>query len=159
MRADAADEAALIAHATALTIALEKLIPLWIDRSVRLRAGYDVARSPDVAAATEAAIAAAQAAEVNELRELLETDIDAQQRSPMAILRAAVRHPTGVLELAEVPHPRRDSFAEAEFPDDHFGLTPATWSDVHPDLHEPGLAWGAAKAFVHLARRKAEGQR
>ena len=27
-------------------------------------------------------------------------------------------------------------------------------TDVDPSLHEPGLAWGAAKAHTHLARRR-----
>jgi hypothetical protein len=38
-------------------------------------------------------------------------------------------------------------------------LGPATWSDVHPDLQEPGLAWGAWKAMVVLRRRRDEGRR
>ena len=31
--------------------------------------------------------------------------------------------------------------------------------DLDPALHEPGLRWGAAKAHVVLARRRAEGRR
>jgi hypothetical protein len=34
-----------------------------------------------------------------------------------------------------------------------------TLGDVRPDLTEPGIAWGAAKAHVVLARRRAEGRR
>ncbi len=39
------------------------------------------------------------------------------------------------------------------------GLAPASFADLHPDLHEPGLVWGAAKAHVVLARRRREGLR
>ena len=45
------------------------------------------------------------------------------------------------------------------FPDDVYDLAPATFDDVSPDLHDPGLRWGAAKAHVHLKRRRAAGQR
>ena len=31
--------------------------------------------------------------------------------------------------------------------------------DFYASLHEPGLVWGAAKAHVVLARRRAEGRR
>ncbi len=45
------------------------------------------------------------------------------------------------------------------FPDDDYDLTPASFGDLDPALHEPGLVWGAAKAHVFLARRRAAGQR
>ena len=65
-----------------------------------------------------------------------------------AVLRAAGASP--------VP---RDDFDVRNFPDDVYGLSPATFADVDPALHEPGLVWGAAKAHVHLARRRREGKR
>ena len=34
---------------------------------------------------------------------------------------------------------------------------PAAFSDVDEDLHEPGLVWGAARAHVHLRRRRESG--
>ncbi len=43
------------------------------------------------------------------------------------------------------------------FPDDPFDLSPATFGDIDERLAEPGLRWGAAKAYVHLARRRAAG--
>jgi len=36
-------------------------------------------------------------------------------------------------------------------------LAPAAFEDVAPELRDPGIEWGAAKAFVHLRRRRAEG--
>ena len=53
----------------------------------------------------------------------------------------------------------RPAFEEEAFPDDDYGLTPATWADIDPALHERGLVWGAAKAHVVLSRRRAEGRR
>ena len=54
---------------------------------------------------------------------------------------------------------RRDEFEERAFPDDVYRLSPATWSDVDPSLHEPGIIWGAYKAKTVLDRRRAEGKR
>ena len=53
----------------------------------------------------------------------------------------------------------RDEVAVRQFPDDVYDLVPASFAEVDPELHEPGLVWGAAKAHVHLARRRSEGAR
>ena len=88
---------------------------------------------------------------------LLAMDIDDQRTGPLAILRTAVRFPTAVLVAADVPPRARDEFAERQFPDDLYDLNLATFADLSPDLHEAGLIWGAAKAHVHLSRRRAKG--
>ncbi len=93
-----------------------------------------------------------------ELRSLLATDVDAQRANPLAVLRGATRFAHAVLADTGVPAMPRDQFARRSFPDDVYGLVPATWSDIDPSLHELGITWGAAKAFVHKARRRAEGQ-
>jgi hypothetical protein len=64
-----------------------------------------------------------------------------------------------VLRAAGAPEPARDPFAAEAFPDDAYDLSPATWADVDPALHERGIVWGAAKAHVVLARRRREGKR
>jgi hypothetical protein len=69
-----------------------------------------------------------------------------------------VRFPTEVLRRFGVPTPKRDDFAAEAFPDDAYGLSPATWADVDESLREPGLMWGAWKAHTVLARRRAEGR-
>ena len=105
------------------------------------------------AAAAEAGRQAA--AEVGaQLRTLLEVDIDHQRTTPLSLLRGAVRFPTAVLEDAGVPPVRRDEQQERLFPDDVYDLAPATFADVDPALADPGMAWGAAKAFQHLQRHK-----
>ena len=93
-----------------------------------------------------------------ELQSLLATDVDAQQTNPLSVLRGATRFPTEVLARHGVPHERRDPFAARAFPDDVYGLSPATWADVDESLAEPGLVWGAWKAMTVLARRRAEGR-
>lgn len=95
---------------------------------------------------------------VPRLRSLLATDIDEQDTNPLALLREATHHAHDVLARHGVPAVDRDEFAERSFPDDRYDLAPATWSDVDPALQEPGIAWGAAKAYIFKARRRDEGR-
>ena len=89
-----------------------------------------------------------------EVRHLLSLDVDAQRTNPLSVVRSAVRYPTEVLRSAGVPPVRRDEFAERAFPDDIYDLSPASFADVDPSLHEPGVVWGAAKAHIHLTRHR-----
>ena len=59
-----------------------------------------------------------------------------------------------MLEAAGVPPVVRDPFAEERFPDDPYGLTPASLAAVDPALAEPALTWGAAKALAHRRRHQ-----
>ena len=43
----------------------------------------------------------------------------------------------------------RDPFAEERFPDDPYGLTPASLAALDPALAEMARIWGAAKAMTH----------
>ena len=88
------------------------------------------------------------------MRGLLALDIDEQRTTPLSLLRGAVRYPTEVLRAAGVPRVVRDEAQERLFPDDDYDLAPASFADVSPDLADVGLAWGAAKAFTHLQRRR-----
>ena len=81
-------------------------------------------------------------------------DIDDQPQNPLSILRSAVSYPTKVLRAVGAQPVERDQFDTHAFPDDEFGLTPAAFADLGPAVHEAGMAWGAAKAFVHLRRRR-----
>jgi hypothetical protein len=96
---------------------------------------------------------------LEQLDELLATDPDEQRANPLAVVRAALRVPTEFLLQAGATPVVRDEFAQAANPDDLFGIAPATWSDIDPRLHEPGLEWGAWKAATILMRRREEGLR
>jgi hypothetical protein len=89
------------------------------------------------------------------VRALLARDVDQQATTPLTIVRGAVRFPTGVLADAGVAPVDRDPVAAEAFPDDVYDLTPGSFADLHPDLVEAGIAWGAAKAHTILRRRKA----
>lgn len=121
----------------------------WLVRLVDLRV-------PGLAAASESqAVLRDGAAEVvAELRTLLAADLASQQTGPLDLLRRAVRHPTQVLAQAGAEPVARDEFAIRNFPGDVYNLSPGSFAEVDPSLHEPGLLWGAAKAHVHLRRRR-----
>jgi hypothetical protein len=150
------DEARLAALAAALADAVDDALPRWVVGQVRERVIGHSGQPPDDVTAEAAEQAGREArAEVSpQVRALLETDIDEQRTTPLALLRGAARYPTAVLQAAEIPPVARDE-ADAElFPDDVYALVPASFADIDPALHEPGIAWGAAKAFVHLKRRR-----
>lgn len=158
--AGADDEAKLAVIAEALADAVELALPAWVERSVVTlveahRGVVDGGTRHAARQAGERAVAEVGA----EVRLLLATDPDEQRSNPLAVLRAAVRYPAEVLAAAGVPPVVRTPFDEQAFPDDAYGLAPATWSDIDPSLHERGLVWGAAKAHVVLSRRRAEGRR
>jgi hypothetical protein len=156
---DPADAAALARYATALADGIDLAIPGWVDRSVRrVLADQGFPVDDALAAAIGDAAGAARDDGAPRVRRLLATDIDDQAANPLAILRALVRYPTAVLRSAGARPVARDEFSERNFPDDDYDLSPATFAEVAPALHDPGLVWGAAKAHVHLARRRREGK-
>jgi hypothetical protein len=157
---DPDDAAALAGYATALADALVASLPGWVERSVveMLTSSRGGATDDERAAASEAGRRAD--AEVGpELRRLLAIDIDAQTTTPLAVVRGAVRYPTEVLRSFGVPPVERDDFTVSQFPDDVYDLVPRSFAEIDPSLQEPGLNWGAAKAHVHLQRRRREGRR
>jgi hypothetical protein len=152
--------AALRGHASVLADAVEAALGPWVERSVaRVAEAWRPGSSAELAEAAAAAGRDALAELGPLVRALLETDVDEQATGPLALLRTAVRHPTAVLAAAGVPPVARDEFAVRAFPADAYDLSPAAFADLDPALHEPGLIWGAAKAHVVLARRRAEGRR
>jgi len=145
----------------ALCARIVAVVPDWVERAVeaiidawvatRPAGGVDrevVGREAQRAGATAAAEVAVG------LQALLGADVDAQWTTPLEVIRAAVVYPTGVLLRAGVPPVVRDSFAEARFPDDVYGLTPASLGAVDASLTDPARAWGAAKAMAHKARHR-----
>ncbi len=156
---DPADVQALARCSDALARAVEAALPRWVERVVASR-WSDQHGEPAPPRVEEAARSAGQqvAAEVGPaLRNLLATDVDEQRSNPLSLIRSAVVHPTVVLRDAGVPPVRRDAEAQRLFPDDPYDLTPASFGDLDPAVHEPGLLWGAAKAYVVLRRRRADG--
>lgn len=133
---------------------LDSVVPSWLRRCVEravTAAGRDVA---DLEPALAEMVDREAPLIVAQLDELLHTDVDQQRSNPLAVLRAATAVPTALLVAHCVPARVRDRFAIESFPDDIYGLNPATWSDIDERLAEPGLVWGAWKAMIVLRRRR-----
>jgi hypothetical protein len=155
--AEAVDDAqpGLADYAAALADGIDAMLATWVVGCVTgLMQAWSGNVPPDVLLAAEEAGQRCRQEAGGEIRALLEADIDAQRGTPLALLRRAVRYPTAVLAAAGVPHVVRDAFAERAFPDDPYGLAPASFADLDPSLAELGIAWGAAKAFEHMRRHK-----
>jgi hypothetical protein len=153
-----ADEVQLPEPAANLLAVAEAVSAGWVRRSVESAARVAGADPGDWPGVEELAERVATDL-LDRLRALLATDVDAQRTNPLSIYRSSVVEPTAYLRERGVPLPRPDGFAAERFPDDPYRLGPATWSDVDPELHAPGLTWGAWKAMVVLERRRAEGLR
>lgn len=159
-RDDPEDAARLVAYAAALADGIERALPGWVERCVgRLMMAYEGRVPDDVSVAARVAGAAARDEIGPEVRALLLQDIDAQRTNPLTLVRGAVRYPSDVLRRAGVPPVVRDDLAVQHFPDDDYDLVPTAFADLDPALRDVGLEWGAAKAHVHLHRRRMDGQR
>jgi hypothetical protein len=147
--------ASYASYAAELADGIEAALAPWVVGCVRrLMEAWSGSLPADVRASAEEAGERCRQEVGPVVRELLERDIDAQHSTPLTLLRAAVRYPTEVLAAAGVPHVVRDAFAERAFPNDPYGLAPASLADVTPSLSELGIAWGAAKAFEHRRRHR-----
>ena len=130
-------------------------VPPWVVRCVAtvFDAWRDAqtTRAPVLGEAEAAGRRAGEALRAD-LRRLLAADVDAQWATPLELVRRAVAFPTEVLRAAGVPPVERDRFTAERFPDDDYGLTPASLATVDPSLAEPSVRWGAAKAAAHRRR-------
>ncbi len=145
------DPAAMLLHTA------RRVVPGWLRRSTIEAAHRGGVEASRVEHRVDAVVARASEDLLDRLDDLLGTDVDEQRTTPLTLLRDSVRGPTQLLrELGAVA----PSSADADrFPDDVYRLGPATWSDVDPSLHEPGLTWGAWKAMTVLTRRRDDGFR
>ena len=151
-----ADESALERYGAELARTIEAALGPWIEATVGRIVHQQLTEVPTEL--SEAAVGAGEmaAAEiVPMMRSLLSADIDRQTTTPLELLRRAGRHATRVLHEAEVPPVARDRFEVERFPDDVFGVGPATFGEVSADVHDAAVVWGAAKAYVHRARHEA----
>ncbi len=149
------DAERLAAYATALADAVDAALPGWVERAVAFIAAAWFGSVPDEIAAAARDAGRRAAEEVgSSVRDALLADPDRGGPNPLAVLRDAIRFPTAVLREADVPPVERDPFVEDRFPDDDYDLVPSSFADLDPALHDLGLAWGAARAFVHRARHR-----
>ncbi|MGH1494005.1 MAG: hypothetical protein ACRBK7_32215 [Acidimicrobiales bacterium] len=152
------DDQLLALYATALADGVEEALPGWVAAAVVRRLSGDL---PDglpenfedrvISAGREAATDVG-----GRVRELLALDVDEQWTNPLTLIRTAIRYPNELLREIGVPTVSRDEQAQRFYPDDVFDLIPASFAELGPAVHDLGLSWGAAKAHVHLRRRREE---
>ena len=149
------DEAQLADFAAALADRVDAALSGWVRRSLAAAAaaGGVAVVDEDVAAV----VSQTRNIVMPELRRVLSADVDAGAGNPLAAVRAGVEPMTEQLATWGAARPPRDDFLERQFPGAPYQLGPAAFSDVDPSLHEPGLVWGAARAHVHLRRRRESG--
>ena len=141
-------EAMLAELGTRLAEAVAAAIPAWVGRTLR-------ARAPDVGDDVVAGVTGEVEAEVlGDLRALLASDVDDQRQSPLAVVRRAAATVGGALDGLGVPRPARDDQQRALFPHDLHDVGPASFADLSEEAGQAGIAWGAAKAFVHRERHR-----
>jgi hypothetical protein len=127
-------------------------VPGWVTRCVEGALPVTHPERDAVLARAEVAATRAQQVVADALGALVGADVDAQRTTPLAVVRSVVSYPTEVLRRAAVPPVPRDRFASERFPEDLYGLTPATLQALDPGLGDVALAWGAAKAMAHRRR-------
>lgn len=148
------DDELLASYATALADEIQRALPSWVHAAVAARTGGTV---PAELVETVAKAGVDAAEEVGgQIRSLLELDIDDQWTNPLTLIRTAIKYPNQILRDACVPTVNRDAQAKRFHPDDVYGLIPSSFADLGPTANDLGLSWGAAKAHVHLRRRRAE---
>lgn len=85
---------------------------------------------------------------------LVNADIDEPLSGPLERIRRAVEPLNDVLDELGAPQRPRDPVEAAMRPADRHALGPMTFRDLDDDVHDAGIAWGAAKAHLHLQRRR-----
>lgn len=125
-------------------------LPVWVLAEVgRIADAWQEASGAGLqweSAAQDAATAASSRVGA-ELRALFVSEPEAMARTPLEVVRSAIAEPTAVLVAMGIPPVDRDEFATRSWPDDHYGLMPATLADLgDPALGPLLLAWGMAKA-------------
>ncbi len=148
------DDQRLAQYAEALADGVRKALPDWVAASVARRLG---GRVPEALQARVAQAGLTASADVGgRVRELLVLDIDEQWTNPLTLIRTAIQYPTEILQEVNAPVVARDEQARRFHPDDVYDLTPASFADLGQAVHDLGISWGAAKAHVHLRRRREE---
>ena len=145
------DERTLAAHAATLGSAIDANLDAWVERVIVDRVPMLTPALRDEIGVVTGGVRSIVA---GPLRDALEADVDDRRGSPLDALRSGIGPITALLERQGVPTPQRDEMDVRIFPDDHYGVAPANFADIDPSLQEPGIVWGAARAHVHLRRRR-----
>ncbi len=132
----------------------DQVVAQWVERLIRKHCDEQKISDSRVGDLCISVIAQVSAEVHDNLVKLLSQDVFEQRTNPLAIFRQATRPITEVLKNLGSPAVTRDEFDERSFPDDVYGLSPATWVDIDEAMVEPGIEWGAWKAATVMMRKK-----
>jgi hypothetical protein len=133
-----------------LTAALVAAIPAWVEAVARARSSESIDRD-ELADVADEIIESVEA----RMATLIAADIDEPLSGPLEIVRQSAEPLSRFLANAGANPPERDPYDIAARPDDRFAIGPMTFLELGQPVHEAGIEWGAAKAFVHRSRRVA----
>ena len=141
-------------YSTRLLETSDQVVAKWVERLIRQHCDEQKISDSRVGDLYISVIAQVSAEVHDNLVELLSRDVFEQRTNPLAIFRQATRPITELFSNLGCSPVSRDEFAERSFPDDVYGLSPATWVDIDEALVEPGIEWGAWKAATVMMRKK-----
>ncbi len=146
------DEAAFERYGLDLVAAVNAAIRPWLNSVVAARIGPATV-PPETTAEIDAAIEKIATQVNRSLTELATADVDEPLSGPLERIRRETTPLVGALDDAGATRPRRDPVDTEMRPDDVYAIGPYTFMDLSTDVHDAGIAWGAAKAFLHRSRR------
>ena len=82
------------------------------------------------------------------LRELADAHPTEPISGPLEQIRQSLGPLHDLLDELGASPPVRDEFDVRARPDDRHGLGPMSFAELGPGVHEAGIEWGAAKAYV-----------
>lgn len=83
-------------------------------------------------------------------RRLATADIDEPISGPLEQIRRATSGATNLLRDLDASPVVRDEAVVALYPEDVFGIGPTAAMELGQEVHDASIAWGAAKAYLHL---------
>lgn len=144
---ESSDDEAFAGYGQALFQAVSEAVRPW------LRILVD-ARVTDVDAGLHIVLEQVAVDAEQAIRVLIDADVETPLSGPLERIRRAVEPLNVALAERDAPPPRRNPLDVEMRPHDLYDLGPMTFRDLGDAVHDAGIAWGAAKAHVHMQRRR-----
>ena len=141
-------------YSTRLLETSDEVVTKWVERLIRRHCDEQKFSDLQTGEPWSSVVLQVSNAVHSRLEDLLSCDVLEQRTNPLAVFRQATRPMTELLKNLGCPPVTRDEFDERSFPDDVYGLSPATWADIDEAMVEPGIEWGAWKAATVMMRKK-----
>ena len=141
------NERAYVEYGEQLRNAVASSLKPWLADQVQVRFGIDPAH-------VDAEIDEVAVSVHARLSELVHADVDTPLSGPLERIRSGVELLGPRLQELGATPPVRDPFDVRVRPDDLYALGPIAFADLGEEVHMAGISWGAAKAYLHQARRK-----